>query len=122
MERGKVNALRIATWILEMHGLSIQDDRAKDPRDGVADLDPGSGTRSAGGLSSTREETLQRFFTCGTEAASGSGAEPWIEIGDSISGILRSVVLDRKTVHLENPGGDPKRIHLPPLHPEAQSL
>jgi CheY-like chemotaxis protein len=66
--------------------------------------------------------TLQRFFTCGTDATCGVGAASWIETGDAVSGILRTVVVERTAVCVVNPGGDPTRLQLPSPHPEVQAL
>jgi PAS domain S-box-containing protein len=62
------------------------------------------------------DRTVQRFVTCGTDEAD------WIKTGDAVSGILQTVVSERRTLHGENPGGDPARLHLPLLHPDVQAF
>jgi PAS domain S-box-containing protein len=68
------------------------------------------------GILDRTDRTVQRFVTCGTDEAD------WIKTGDTISGILETVVAERRTLHGENPGGDPARLHLPLLHPEVHAF
>jgi len=55
-------------------------------------------------------------------AACGADAEQWFKIGDPVSGIIETVVAERRTVRDNNPGGDPARLQLPAGHPEVQSF
>src|SRR5688572_11113129 len=59
--------------------------------------------------------TLQHFV------AEGTDVDNWITTGDTVSGILRTVVTERRPVRGDNPGGDPARLQLPPLHPEIHA-
>jgi two-component system cell cycle sensor histidine kinase/response regulator CckA len=59
---------------------------------------------------------VQRFATCGTDAAK------WIEAGDPVTGILETVVTGRRTLRGENPGGHPAALKLPLLHPEVRAF
>jgi PAS domain S-box-containing protein len=68
------------------------------------------------GILDRHDRTVRRLVT------SGPGAADWLKIGDSISGMLRTVVVDRRTWRGDNPGGDPARLRLPPLHPEIQAF
>jgi len=68
------------------------------------------------GILDRNGQTVQRFTTCGSEAAG------WIKIGDAVPGILETVVAERRTLRGDNPGGDPARLQLPVLHPEVQSF
>ena len=68
------------------------------------------------GIVDLNDRTVQRVVTSGTDAAN------WIKKGDSVSGILGTVVAERRTLRGDNPVGEPARLQLPPLHPEAQAV
>jgi PAS domain S-box-containing protein len=68
------------------------------------------------GIIGLNNHAVQRYFTSGVETAS------WIKTGDAVSGILATVVAERRTLRGENPGGDPSRLKLPPLHPGIQNF
>ena len=65
---------------------------------------------------SPTDQTVQRLVTSGADAAS------WIKAGDAVSGILRTVVAERRTLRGDNPGGDPASLQLPLLHPDVQAF
>jgi len=67
------------------------------------------------GLIDAADKTVQRFVTCGTDT------NAWIKTGDAVSGILATVVTDRRTVRGDNPGGFASSLQLPWLHPEVQA-
>ena len=69
------------------------------------------------GIVDRNDRTVQRFVTCGADACAS-----WIKTGDAVSGILGTVVAERRTVRGDNPGGDPARLQLPLLHPEVQAF
>jgi len=60
--------------------------------------------------------TVRLFFSSGADAAD------WIEIGDTVPGILGKVVAQRRTLRGENPGGHPVGLQLPVLHPEVHAF
>ena len=68
------------------------------------------------GIVDLNDLSVQRFVTCGTEAGN------FIKTGDSVWGILRTVVAERRTLRGDNPGGDPARLELPLHHPEVQAF
>ena len=68
------------------------------------------------GILDLNHRTVQRFVTVGT------GEDRWIKTGDSVSGILATVVAERRTLRGDNPGGDPAGLQLPSLHPEVQAF
>ena len=67
------------------------------------------------GIVDRDDRTVQRFVTYGVDAAS------WIKTGDSVAGILGTVVDERRTLRGNNPGGDPGRLQFPARHPEVQA-
>jgi len=68
------------------------------------------------GIVDLNEHRVQRLVTTGT------GAVDWIRPGDSVSGMLRTVVAERRALRGENPGGSPVGLELPELHPEVQAF
>ena len=68
------------------------------------------------GIVDRNDRTVQRFVTCGADAAD------WIKTGDAVSGILGTVVAERRTLRGDNPGGDPADTAAPALHPEVQAF
>ncbi len=67
------------------------------------------------GILNRNDRLVKRFITYGLEAAT------WIKTGDAVTGILATVVAQRRTVRGDNPGGDPTRLQLPSLHPDLQA-
>jgi PAS domain S-box-containing protein len=59
--------------------------------------------------------SVQSLVAIGTDATLG------IEVGDAVSGILRTVVEDRRTLREENPGGDAATLGLPAGHPGVRA-
>jgi CheY-like chemotaxis protein len=68
------------------------------------------------GILDRNDQTVQRLVSIGADAAN------WIQAGDGVSGILRTVVVERRTLRGDNPGGDPARLQLPLLHPNIQTF
>jgi PAS domain S-box-containing protein len=68
------------------------------------------------GIVNLGDRTVQRVVTCGTEANS------WIKSGDALSGILGTVVAERRALRGFNPGGDPAGLALPSLHPKVRAF
>ena len=68
------------------------------------------------GIVDLSERTVQRLVTAGTDPGT------WLKTGDSLSGILGTVVAERRTVRGDNPDGDPVRLELPALHPTVQAF
>jgi PAS domain S-box-containing protein len=68
------------------------------------------------GILDRNGQTVQRFVTCGLDAAD------WIKTGDAVSGLLGTVVAERRTLRGDNPGGDPASLQLPALHPEVHAF
>jgi PAS domain S-box-containing protein len=67
------------------------------------------------GILDRGDRTLQRIVTCEADAANCTTA------GEPLSGILGTVVAERRAVRGENPGGDPGGLQLPLLHTEVQA-
>ena len=68
------------------------------------------------GILDRHDRTVQRVVACGADAAD------WVKVGDSVSGILQTVITDRRTLRGDNPGGDPAGLQLPAGHPEVQAF
>jgi PAS domain S-box-containing protein len=68
------------------------------------------------GIVDLNDRTVQHVVTCGTDAA------VWIKRGDSVSGVLGTVVAERRTLRGETSGGDPAGLKFPVLHPEVQAF
>jgi PAS domain S-box-containing protein len=69
------------------------------------------------GILNRDDGTLQRFITHGMDDPGH-----WISVGDAASGILRTVVDERRPLRGESPGGDPAGLQLPFVHPEVQAF
>ncbi len=67
------------------------------------------------GILDPSDKTVLRFVTGDPDSAK------WIAVGDSVSGILVSVVTERSTLRGNNLGGDPVMLGLPSLHPVIES-
>jgi diguanylate cyclase (GGDEF)-like protein len=67
------------------------------------------------GIVDRTDRRVQRLVTCGVDAAR------WIEVGDAVSGILWTVIAERRTLRGDNPSGDPASLKLPLLHPAVQA-
>jgi PAS domain S-box-containing protein len=68
------------------------------------------------GILDRADGALQDFVTSGFEGGH------WMKTGDAVSGVLATVIADRRMLRGENPGGDPCRLHLPALHPDVQAF
>jgi PAS domain S-box-containing protein len=68
------------------------------------------------GIVDRTDRTVQRIVTDGADAAR------WIGPGDLPSGILGTVIAERRTVRGDNPGGDPATLRLPAFHPDVQAF
>jgi two-component system, cell cycle sensor histidine kinase and response regulator CckA len=68
------------------------------------------------GILDRNSGTLQHFVVDGTDAAS------WIKIGDTVPGILRTVVSERRTLRGDNTSGTPATLQLPSLHPKVHAF
>ena len=68
------------------------------------------------GIVDLDERTVRRFVT------SGMAAAHWMQTGDSVPGILGTVLARRRTLRGVNPGGDPARLQLPSRHPNVQAF
>ncbi len=60
--------------------------------------------------------TVERFASCGADATD------WFKTGDSVAGLLETVVTKGRLVRGENPGGDPAELQLPALHANVQAF
>ena len=69
------------------------------------------------GILDRHDHTLQQFVTYGPDAAQ-AGSRPAI----GVSGMLGTVVSERRTVRGDNPGGDPANLQLPSLHPDVHAF
>jgi PAS domain S-box-containing protein len=125
---GKVEDLSIANARLKALtdiGLELASERDPDhlfQRVCTAARDLFGATYVTLGILDRHDHTVQRFFTCGADAICGVGAAHWIKTGDALSGILWTVIAERRTVRGDNPGGDPAKLQLPVLHPEVQAF
>jgi two-component system, cell cycle sensor histidine kinase and response regulator CckA len=68
------------------------------------------------GIVDQDQDSVRRFATYGTDAAD------WMQAGDVVSGLLRTVVIDGETVRLDNEHGDPIALGLPTGHPPAHAV
>jgi PAS domain S-box-containing protein len=68
------------------------------------------------GILDLNHRTVQRFVTCGIDA------EDWIKTGDSVSGILGTVVAEGRALRGDNPGGDRSTSQFPSPHPDVQAF
>ncbi|HKY22929.1 MAG TPA: response regulator [Vicinamibacterales bacterium] len=68
------------------------------------------------GILDRKDRTVKHFV------ASGVKAGTWIQVGDTISGILATIVAERRTIRGENLDGDPDRLELPTGHPEVRAF
>ena len=74
------------------------------------------------GILDRDERTVRRFLSCGTDATCDVQAADWIQTGDAVTGILATVVIERRSLRGDNPGGDPVKLQLPARHPEVQAF
>jgi two-component system, cell cycle sensor histidine kinase and response regulator CckA len=105
-------------------GLELASERDSDrllERVCVAARDLFGATYITLGIVDLNDRTVQRFVTCGAETCSGVGASDWIKVGDSVSGILGTVIAERRTLR-GNPGGDPPVPRFPQFHPDVQAF
>jgi PAS domain S-box-containing protein len=72
------------------------------------------------GIVDLNDRTVQRFVTCGAEVSGGPAASNW-KVGDSVSGILGTVIAERRTLR-GNPGDDPAVLRFPLAHPAVQAF
>jgi PAS domain S-box-containing protein len=68
------------------------------------------------GILDRHDRTVQRVVVCGAEAA------PWIKTGDAVSGILGTVVAERRTLRGDSPASDPAGLQFPLRHPDVQAF
>ena len=68
------------------------------------------------GIVDWTDRRVQRLVTAGEDAAH------WIKIGDAVSGILWTVIAERRVRRGDNPGGNPTRLQLPSLHPDVEAF
>ena len=68
------------------------------------------------GIVDLNERTIRGVVASGMDDVARCG-----RAGDTPSGILQTVVGERKTLRGDNPGGDPSRLHLPPSHPPVNA-
>ena len=100
-------------------GLELASERDSDRqlrRVCVAARDLFGATYVSLGILDRHDRTVQRVAACGANAAD------WVKEGDSISGILQTVVMDRRTLRGDNHGGDPAGLQLPVGHPEIHAF
>ena len=68
------------------------------------------------GIVDQNDQTVQSVATAGAKAAD------WTRPGDAVSGILKTVVANGRTVRGDNPGGEPASLQLPALHPDIHAF
>jgi signal transduction histidine kinase/DNA-binding response OmpR family regulator len=68
------------------------------------------------GILNLNDRTVQKVISCGIDAPD------WIRTGDPVSGLLGTVVGERRTMRGDNPGGDPVALQLPVAHPQVRSF
>jgi two-component system, cell cycle sensor histidine kinase and response regulator CckA len=74
------------------------------------------------GIVDLDDRTVRRLVTCDATDCGEAVAADWIKMGDSVSGILGSVIGERRTLRGDNPGGDPATLQFPSLHPAVQAF
>ena len=68
------------------------------------------------GIVDLDDRTVRSVASCGTIDTD------WVKCGDPVSGILGTVIAERRTMRGDNPGGDPSQLQLPMRHPEVQTF
>ncbi len=68
------------------------------------------------GILDRNDRTVQRIASCGADATT------WVKVGDTVSGMLETIVAERRTWRGENPAGNPAGLQLPVCHPDVQAL
>ena len=99
-------------------GLEVASERDPDrllQRACVAAHDLFGATYVTLGIVDLRDRTVQRIASCGTPA-------DWIKVGDSVSGVLGTVVAERRTMRGDNRRADPAVPGFSPLHPEVHAF
>ncbi len=81
-----------------------------------AALDLFGATYATLGLVDPHTKTVQRLVMSGSEGAG------WIGVGDSVTGVIGTVVADARTIRQDNPSGDPTALGLPSLHPLVKTV
>ena len=74
------------------------------------------------GILNRADRTVWRLLVCGVDATCQTRGADWLAIGDSVPGILASVLDERRTLRGANPGGDPARLDLPAGHPAIDAF
>jgi PAS domain S-box-containing protein len=74
------------------------------------------------GILDPADGTLRRFHMCGMDESDPSHSCRWIDVGDPVTGLLRTVTANRQTLRGENPGGDPAALQLPAHHPPVHAF
>ncbi|MCU1384935.1 MAG: multi-sensor hybrid histidine kinase [Acidobacteria bacterium] len=69
------------------------------------------------GILDSHDHTVQRFVTSGAD-----DVPTWIKTGDAVSGVLGTVVGERRVVRGDSPSGGAPDSHFPMLHPEAHGF
>jgi PAS domain S-box-containing protein len=72
------------------------------------------------GIVDLNERTVRQVVTCGSARAPESA--DWVKIGDSVSGILGTVLAEGRAMRGGNSGGDPAGVRPPSLHPNVQAF
>ncbi len=68
------------------------------------------------GILDLDDRKLKRVVSCGAIEA------PWIAAGDTVSGLLGTVMSERRVVRGHNADGDPIKVMLPASHPPVKSF
>ena len=74
------------------------------------------------GIVDLEDRTVRRLVTCDATDCGAAAATDWIKTGDSVSGILGTVIGERRTLRGDNPGGDPATLQFPSFHPAVQAF
>jgi two-component system cell cycle sensor histidine kinase/response regulator CckA len=68
------------------------------------------------GIVDLDDRKLKRVVTCGAIDA------PWMTAGETVPGMLGTVMSERRTMRGNNPDGDPRKLELPDSHPLVKSF
>jgi PAS domain S-box-containing protein len=68
------------------------------------------------GILDRGDRTIQRLVSDGVDITN------WMKLGDSVSGLLRTVVVERRVIRGNNAGGNLAALALPAGHPEAHAF
>jgi PAS domain S-box-containing protein len=74
------------------------------------------------GILDPDDHTVRLVLACGPHFVGEAAESDWVKTGDAAPGILGAVVLERRAIRGENPGGNPAGLQLPVPHPKVERI